>query len=132
MFKVGRTTQAFDMSKGFHKYGVDWQPDYITTYVDGVQTGKIATPASLKGVPMYLIANVAVGTTWAGQPDATTTWPQTMKLDYIHVSQNANSFVQVNKTGTTASENLFGNDGADVLNGERATTPSLARAARTS
>ncbi len=117
MFKVGRTTQAFDMSKGFHKYGVDWQPDYITTYVDGVQTGKIATPASLKGVPMYLIANVAVGTTWAGQPDATTTWPQTMKLDYIHVSQNANSFVQVNKTGTTASENLFGNDGADVLNG---------------
>ena len=33
------------MSKGFHKYAVDWQPDFITTYVDGVQTGRIVTPA---------------------------------------------------------------------------------------
>ena len=62
-YKVGRTTQSFDMSKGFHKYGVDWQPDFITTYVDGVQTGRIVDAwRRCKGVPMYLIANSAVGT----------------------------------------------------------------------
>ena len=89
-YKVGRTVQFFDMSKGFHTYAVDWQPDFITTYVDGVQTGRIVTPEALQGVPMYLIANTALGTAWAGQPDASTAWPQQLKIDhYIRVWQDA-------------------------------------------
>jgi beta-glucanase (GH16 family) len=35
--------------------------------------------------PFFLILNVAVGGHWPGDPDATTTFPQTMHVDYVHV-----------------------------------------------
>jgi beta-glucanase (GH16 family) len=34
---------------------------------------------------MYLILNLAVGGDWPGMPDASTTFPSTMKVDYVHV-----------------------------------------------
>ncbi|RZK90118.1 MAG: glycoside hydrolase family 16 protein, partial [Methylobacterium sp.] len=69
-----------DMTSGFHTYGVDWEPDTITWYYDGHPTFQAATPADLN-TPMYLIANLAVGGAWAGNPDGTT--PAQMTIDYI-------------------------------------------------
>ncbi|WP_082507779.1 family 16 glycosylhydrolase [Methylobacterium sp. Leaf113] len=73
-----------DMTKGFHTYGVDWQKDTIRWYFDGLEVASIATPADLHK-PMYMVANLAVGGTWPGNPDATTTFPSKMQIDYIHV-----------------------------------------------
>ena len=33
----------------------------------------------------FLLLNVAVGGVWPGNPDATTTFPQEMKVDYVRV-----------------------------------------------
>jgi beta-glucanase (GH16 family) len=35
--------------------------------------------------PFYVIVNVAVGGNFPGSPDATTSFPQTMKVDYVRV-----------------------------------------------
>jgi beta-glucanase (GH16 family) len=77
----------------FHVYAVEWEPNAIRWYVDGEQYFSV-TPASLpagaKWVydhPFYLLLNLAVGGTWPGNPDDTSTFPQTMLVDYVRVYQ---------------------------------------------
>ena len=105
-----------DLSAGMHTYGVDWQPDRITFYLDGKAMGSMATPASTK-IPMYLIANMAVGGTWPGNPDPNTSFPAEMQIDYIRVWQDASVLAARTVTGTAAGELLSGNDGNDVVYG---------------
>jgi beta-glucanase (GH16 family) len=38
-------------------------------------------------LPQFYIFNVAVGGNWPGNPDATTSFPQQMVIDYIRVYQ---------------------------------------------
>ena len=62
---------------GYHTYGMDWQKDKISFYVDGQFVGSQATPSDMTG-PMYLLANLAT------QDDADAAGvPITMKIDYI-------------------------------------------------
>jgi beta-glucanase (GH16 family) len=53
---------------GFHTYGMDWEPDFITWYFDGAKVYQIATPADMNQ-PMYMIVNLAVGGNFAGPSD---------------------------------------------------------------
>jgi len=75
----------------FHTYRVDWAPNSITWFVDGVQYQR-RTPADLGGDqwvfdhPFFLIMNVAVGGYWPGYPDGSTVMPQQMVVDYVRVS----------------------------------------------
>ncbi|SDX97298.1 Beta-glucanase, GH16 family [Micromonospora pattaloongensis] len=79
------------LADDFHVYAVDWAPDSITWWIDGVQYSR-KTPADLRGNrwvfdhPFFMILNVAVGGNWPGSPDGSTTFPQQMVLDYVRVS----------------------------------------------
>lgn len=74
----------------FHTFAVDWAPDSISWYVDGVRYSR-HTPADAGGNrwvfdhPFFLILNVAVGGNWPGSPDASSTFPQQMMVDYVRV-----------------------------------------------
>jgi len=75
----------------FHVFAVAWQPNEIHWYVDGRQYHRM-TPADLpsgtKWVfdhPFFLLLNLAVGGGWPGDPDASTTFPQQMVIDYVRV-----------------------------------------------
>jgi beta-glucanase (GH16 family) len=76
---------------GFHTFTVDWEPNSITWYVDGIQYSH-KTPADINGNtwvydhPFFMIMNVAVGGYWPGYPDGSTVMPQTMTIDYVRVS----------------------------------------------
>ncbi|RVU17520.1 family 16 glycosylhydrolase [Methylobacterium oryzihabitans] len=109
-FDVGDTTAAF------HTYGVDWKADYITWYVDGEAVRQVATPSDMNK-PMYMIANLAVGGPWAGQPTATTPFPAEMQIDYIRAYANEDTVEKgpVTKVGTAADGTLFGTNGGDSL-----------------
>ncbi|MFI7431210.1 RICIN domain-containing protein [Micromonospora sp. NPDC049836] len=78
------------LADAFHTYTVDWAPDSITWYLDGVAYSR-KTPAdagSNRWVfdhPFFMIMNVAVGGNWPGSPDGSTTFPQTMTIDYVRV-----------------------------------------------
>jgi beta-glucanase (GH16 family) len=75
----------------FHIFAVEWAPNVIRFYVDGLLY-KTRTPADLPSStnwvfdhPFFILLNVAVGGTWPGNPDSTTVFPQTMTIDYVRV-----------------------------------------------
>ena len=77
----------------YHVYAIEWSANSIAFFVDGAQYFEV-TPAKLPAGktwvyqhPFFLILNVAVGGTWPGNPDATSTFPQQMLVDWIRVSQ---------------------------------------------
>ena len=81
----------------FHVYAVEWEPNALRFYVDD-HLYETRTPADLpqgaKWVydhPFYLLLNVAVGGFWPGNPDATSTFPQTMLVDYVRVYRRTTS-----------------------------------------
>lgn len=82
-------------SDDFHTFAVEWEPNVMRFYVDGLLY-KTSTPTDLpQGTswvfdhPFFIILNVAVGGNWPGNPDATTVFPQLMKVDYVRVYQRA-------------------------------------------
>ena len=79
------------LSDDFHTFAIQWQPGSVAFYVDDqlyeTQTSA-KTPAGGTWEfehPFFLIVNVAVGGTWPGDPDTTTTFPQTLVVDWIRV-----------------------------------------------
>jgi beta-glucanase (GH16 family) len=80
----------------FHIYAVEWEPEAIRFYVDD-SLYATRTPADLPAGkkwaydhPFFLLLNVAVGGSWPGNPDATSSFPQTMLVDYVRVYRRDN------------------------------------------
>ncbi|HVZ86497.1 MAG TPA: glycoside hydrolase family 16 protein, partial [Polyangia bacterium] len=79
----------------FHTYAVEWSSSSISFYVDDMLY-ETQTPQTASGrtwefnQPFFILLNVAVGGTWPGAPDSTTTFPQTMKVDWVRAYQPAN------------------------------------------
>jgi beta-glucanase (GH16 family) len=75
----------------FHVFAVEWEPKTVRFFVDQELYATFMParlPAGMKWVfdhPFFIILNVAVGGDWPGPPDATTTFPQTMLVDYVRV-----------------------------------------------
>jgi beta-glucanase (GH16 family) len=74
----------------FHVFAIEWEPGAIRFYVDDrlYETLAPASATAQGGTwafdrPFFLILNVAVGGNWPGSPDSTTTFPQTMKVDWV-------------------------------------------------
>ena len=80
-------------SDDFHVFAAEWEPKEIRWYVDGKRFQSICPadlPAGARWVydhPFFLLLNLAVGGTWPGDPDATTSFPQSMVVDYVRVYQ---------------------------------------------
>ncbi|WP_033221966.1 glycoside hydrolase family 16 protein [Kitasatospora phosalacinea] len=105
----------------FHTFAVDWSPTAITWSVDGTAY-QTRTPADLGGNrwvfdhPFFLILNLAVGGDWPGNPDGSSTYPQTMTVDYVHTTTWGGS------TGGTYTGRITGPGGMcmDVAGGSSA------------
>jgi beta-glucanase (GH16 family) len=79
------------LAGGFHVYAVEWAPDVVRFYFDGVSY-ETRTPADVPDGdvwvydhPFFVILDVAVGGYWPGNPDSTAQFPQTMLVDYVRV-----------------------------------------------
>jgi len=83
----------------WHEFALEWLPGEMRWFADGelyqVQNswftsggGGAAWPAPYDR-DFYLQLNVAVGGGWPGAPDATTTWPQELRIDHIRVFKSA-------------------------------------------
>ncbi|GAA3794734.1 glycoside hydrolase family 16 protein [Sphaerisporangium flaviroseum] len=87
----GSRTIGAPLADAFHSYRVDWSPNLIVWYLDGSEYFRV-TPANIRGNqwvfdhPFFMILNVAVGGNWPGNPNSSTTFPQTMLIDYVRVS----------------------------------------------
>jgi beta-glucanase (GH16 family) len=66
----------------FHNYGMLWQADRISFFIDDRLTASEPTPADMHQ-PMYVVANLAIGGKWPGDPDSKTSFPARMEIDHI-------------------------------------------------
>jgi beta-glucanase (GH16 family) len=77
-------------SSAFHTFSIDWTPKSITFAVDG-HAYERQTPETLGhgtwvfDQPFFLVLNLAVGGNWPGSPDATTSFPATVLVDWVAV-----------------------------------------------
>jgi beta-glucanase (GH16 family) len=90
---IGAATavESGKVADDFHVYAVEWEPLAIRWYFDG-KLYRTTTPADLPpnaqwvyDHPHFLLLNLAVGGQWPGAPDATTTFPQRLTVDYVRV-----------------------------------------------
>lgn len=83
-------------SRDFHVYAIEWSPDEIRWFVDGVlyHTEASATwfssaapgnPRAPFDTPFHLLLNVAVGGNFPGPPDVSSQFPQEMLVDWVRV-----------------------------------------------
>ena len=81
-----------NFSQQFHVFSIIWTQDMIKWLVDD-QLFLTTTKADVGAAnypfnaPQFFIFNVAVGGNWPGSPDASTTFPQRMFVDYVRVFQ---------------------------------------------
>ncbi|CAO5171126.1 Glycoside hydrolase family 16 (Modular protein) [Frankia sp. AiPs1] len=81
-----------DASANWHVFGLDWEPDGLTWYLDGAKVGRTVNDAgAVKNAPFYLLANLSVGGDWAplGKGvDASTPFPSSLDIDWLRVYQH--------------------------------------------
>jgi len=86
----GYFTLPRPLSAGFHVYGVDWNPQGITWFVDGYRYAHMnAYPGWPFSHPFYIILDLAVGGAWPGPPGASTHFPARMLVDWVRVYRAA-------------------------------------------
>jgi beta-glucanase (GH16 family) len=83
----GHAWDGPNFSTGWHTFAVDWEPNAITWYVDGIERFRYTNAKNIVSKPMYLVANLAVGGDWPGSPDTSTAFPALYRIDYIRVWQ---------------------------------------------
>ena len=88
-FKNGKCPTK-DYSKDFVRMGMDWQPDHIAWYIDGVECARFSNAAQIENGPMQIILHMMVDNNWqrswnVGLADPTLT--RQLEVDYIRVYQ---------------------------------------------
>jgi beta-glucanase (GH16 family) len=99
---------AVNFQAGFHTYGVDWETNSLKFYVDShlffvVNENSAMSDANFT-TAKNIILNLAVGGDFDGDPDASTTFPQYMDVDYVRVWKKQTGLVgDYNQDGTVNS-----------------------------
>ena len=81
-------------SDDFHLFAIEWETNKIVWYVDGTAYSTM-TPADTKGGTwvfdhgFFIILNLAVGGGFPGNPDGSTVFPATLRVDYVRVYSKA-------------------------------------------
>ena len=87
-----KTLDNGKFSDEFHVFSLIWEFDRVRWLLDDVQLHEInkSTVGNNQypfNQPFFFIFNIAVGGNWPGSPDATTTFPQRMVVDFVRVFQ---------------------------------------------
>jgi beta-glucanase (GH16 family) len=88
-------TAAGFSAAAWHTYGIIWSKGQIQYYIDSPSNiYETFTPSTQSGTwpfdqgPQFVILNLAVGGTWPGSPDSSTTFPSQMVVDYVRIYAN--------------------------------------------
>lgn len=84
-----------DLTAGYHVFAVDWTPQGVTHYVDGVAVVKRSfawkhDDGSDAG-PAQLVLSLAVGGDWAGPPMNESDFPAAMAIKYIRIYRHVSN-----------------------------------------
>jgi beta-glucanase (GH16 family) len=74
----------------FHIFELEWDENSISWFVDGQQYASTSITSKERSEfheEFFILLNIAVGGSFAGRPDNTTTFPQYMYVDWVRVYQ---------------------------------------------
>lgn len=125
------TLENGDFSSEYHTYSCEWEPGKMKWYIDGhlyheendwysatVGQGTVSYPAPFDQ-PFYMILNLAVGGSWVGNPDATTTFDdQAFVVDSVKAYQKDSYDENVQKPEKELNMREPDANGNYVLNGD--------------
>lgn len=94
----GTYAPGTNFADDFHVFAIEWEPDVIRWYVDGVNYRTLTSAqwwsANEGGndrapfdVPFHILLNVAVGGQFPGPPNGSVGFPMEMLVDYVRVYQ---------------------------------------------
>ena len=88
----GRTTTINGGFTGYHVYRLDWQPNSMSWFIDGVQyhtmsSSDIGANTWVFNAEQYLNLNIAMGGNFVGNQIGAGVNSTSMSIDYIHFSQ---------------------------------------------
>ncbi|MEM1406496.1 MAG: glycoside hydrolase family 16 protein [Bacteroidota bacterium] len=74
-------------SDAFHLFELEWSADEIKWFVDGKQFASMRLSEELSAFhkDFFILLNIAVGGTHAGRPNANSSFPQYMYIDWVRV-----------------------------------------------
>jgi hypothetical protein len=107
MYASNEVDTSLDITDGFHNYTMEWTPNAITTFVDGIELFSIDISDSRKDEfhkPFNFVINVAVGGSYTGideKDEITAPLPAELVVDYIRIYDNG--FTNVSDTPAAAS-----------------------------
>lgn len=79
-----------DYSQDWVRFGVDWEPDHIAWYINGVRCGEFADAKAIENGPMQLILNMTVDNDWERNEGSMLANPKQsaeLDVDYLRVYQ---------------------------------------------
>jgi beta-glucanase (GH16 family) len=86
---VGDSLASGTFADAYHTFTADWYPDHISFFVDGhLFNSQYRAPTGSGWVfdhPFFLVLDLAVGGNQPGDPDASTTFPQQLSVDWVRV-----------------------------------------------
>lgn len=76
----------------FHDYSIEWDKDSLRWFLDGRRYFGVCIKDSINSTaefhkPFFIILNLAIGGDWPKDPDETTVFPDTVKVEYVRVYQ---------------------------------------------
>lgn len=74
-----------ELSPDYHTFAIEWYPDRITFFVDGIPTYTSTT--FIPDEDMYLYINTDVRRNWDENPNSTTVFPVEMLVDWVRYYQ---------------------------------------------
>jgi beta-glucanase (GH16 family) len=98
VYTGGSVTRPSGFGDGFHVYAVEWEPDSIKWFVDGVQTYSLNSTQWYSSaatwnqrapfdVAFHMLINLAVGGNLPGDPNLSTVFPAELQVDWVRYSQ---------------------------------------------
>lgn len=119
----GTNSGNYDITQ-WHTYALDWDDQYIRTYVDGQKYYEIYIGGNAGGTEelhnqFFLLLNVAVGGNWPGFSVDNGRFPQTLKVDYIRVYQDNINYVST--SGNSVDHNSGSSSSGSSSSGSTAT-----------
>ena len=85
----GESWDGPDFSRDWNTFAVDWQPDRLVWYVNGIERWRFSDQRYIPDEPMYILLNLAVGGTFPEPPGPDTVFPGYFEVDYVRVWQPA-------------------------------------------
>lgn len=104
-----------DLSADFHILGFQWDQNSLVWYIDGQPVWTYTGPA-IPHEAMYLLFNLALGNP-SNKPDATTSLPSQMLIDYVRVWQPSSVTV------TSTPSSFISPSTIPTINAPQATVP---------